>query len=71
MISLTKNLDPSQPLTFSDLMTREELMDLFKISKSTLHRWINEQKKLKVVKLNRRLYVRREDVENLIEDNTR
>ena len=50
-------------------MTRKDVMNLFHISKSTLHRWTNEENKLKSFPIGRRIYYKMEDINEMIEEN--
>ena len=55
--------------TLPKLMTRKDIMNLFHISKSTLHRWTNEENKLKSFPIGRRIYFKMDDVQEMIEEN--
>ncbi|MBT5215487.1 helix-turn-helix domain-containing protein [Candidatus Woesearchaeota archaeon] len=41
---------------------------MFDISKSTLHRWCNEYHILPKLKVGRRIYFKKKDVENMLTD---
>ncbi len=51
----------------SPLMTRQQVMDLFQISKSTLYRWVHKEKRLPYTKTNRTIRFRKDDVYKLLE----
>mgnify|MGYP001232605903 FL=1 len=53
----------------SKVMNRDQVIDFFGISKSTLYRWSNVENKLPYIKINRRKFFKREDIENLMESN--
>jgi excisionase family DNA binding protein len=53
----------------SPLMTRQQVMDLFQISKSTLYRWVHKEKRLPYTKTNRTIRFRKDDVNKLLEQN--
>ena len=55
--------------TLPKLMTRKDVMNLFHISKSTLHRWTNEENKLKSFPIGRRIYYKMEDINEMILEN--
>ena len=48
------------------LMTSFQVRELFDISKTTLHRWSNVYHILPKLKVGRRVYFKRDDIENLI-----
>jgi predicted DNA-binding transcriptional regulator AlpA len=48
------------------LMTSFQVIDLFQISKSTLYRWSNVDNILPKLKVGRRVYFKREDIDNLL-----
>ena len=52
MISITKNIEKNEPKKSSlpKLLFRKDVMEYFGISKSTLHRWVNVEGKLKSFK---------------------
>jgi len=56
-------MEESKPLR---LMTSSQVRELFDISRTTLHRWSNEQQLLPKLKVGRRIYFKREDIENII-----
>ena len=53
----------------SPLMTRQQVMNLFQISKSTLYRWVHKEKRLPYTKTNRTIRFRKDDVNKLLEQN--
>ena len=53
----------------SPLMTRQQVMNLFQISKSTLYRWFHKEKRLPYTKTNRTIRFRKDDVNKLLEQN--
>ena len=53
----------------SPLMTRQQVMNLFQISKSTLYRWVHKEKRLPYTKTNRTIRFRKDDVNKLLEEN--
>ena len=71
LISLTKNIDNSNPKNSSipNLMFSKDVMEYFGISKSTLHRWTNVEKKLKSIKVGKRVLFKTDDVYGLLENN--
>ena len=56
-------MEESKPLR---LMTSSQVRELFDISRTTLHRWSNEQQLLPKLKVGRRIYFKREDIEKII-----
>ena len=71
MISLTKNIDKTDKKKSSipNLMFSKDVMEYFGISKSTLHRWTNVEKKLKSIKVGKRVVFKTDDVYGLLENN--
>ena len=57
--------EESEPL---NLLTSNQVRDMFDISKSTLHRWCNEYHILPKLKVGRRIYFKKKDVENMLTD---
>ena len=51
-----------------NLMFREDVMKYFGISKSTLWRWTNVERKLKSFKVGRRKLFKVSDIENMVEE---
>ena len=56
-------LEEQKPL---GLMTSFQVRELFDISRTTLHRWTNIYKILPKLKVGRRIYYKRNDIEDLI-----
>lgn len=56
-------MEESKPLR---LMTSSQVRELFDISRTTLHRWSNEKQLLPKLKVGRRIYFKREDIEKII-----
>jgi len=52
-----------------ELMTRQDVLKYFSISKSTLYRWTMVENKLPFIKINRRKFYKSSDVDKLIENN--
>ena len=50
------------------LMTSFQVRELFDISKSTLYRWSNVDNILPKLKVGRRVYFKRDDIENLLKE---
>ena len=50
------------------LMSRNDVMNYFGISKSTLWRWTNVEERLKSFSIGRRKWYKQSDVDNLIEE---
>jgi predicted DNA-binding transcriptional regulator AlpA len=50
------------------LMTSIQVRELFDISKSTLYRWSNVDNILPKLKVGRRVYFKRDDIENLLKE---
>ncbi|MBT6937497.1 MAG: helix-turn-helix domain-containing protein [Candidatus Marinimicrobia bacterium] len=48
------------------LMTSFQVIELFQISKSTLYRWSNVVNILPKLKVGRRVYFKRDDIESLL-----
>tara|TARA_R110000744_G_scaffold33645_7_gene78977 strand:+ start:1458 stop:1679 length:222 start_codon:yes stop_codon:yes gene_type:complete len=71
MISITKNIEKNEPKKSSlpKLLFRKDVMEYFGISKSTLHRWVNVEGKLKSFKVGRRRMFKVDDVNGLLENN--
>ena len=71
MISLTKNIDTDDPQksTLPKLLFRKDVMEYLGISKSTLHRWVNVEGKLKSFKVGRRRMFKVDDMYGLLENN--
>ena len=55
--------------TLPKLMSRNDVMNYFGISKSTLWRWTNVEERLKSFSIGRRKWYKQSDVDNLIEEN--
>ena len=55
--------------SMSKVMSRNQVIDFFGISKSTLWRWSNVENKLPFIQINRRKFFKKDDVERLIEEN--
>ena len=53
----------------SEIMSRTQVIEYFGISKSTLHRWSMLQGKLPPIRINRRVWYKRDDVNKLVESN--
>ena len=53
----------------SKLMSRNDVMNYFGISKSTLYRWVMKEDKLPFIQINRRKFFKMDDIEKLIEYN--
>jgi len=51
-----------------NLMFREDVMKYFGISKSTLWRWTNVERKLKSFKVGRRKLFKVSDIENMVDE---
>ena len=51
----------------SPLMTRQQVMNLFQISKSTLYRWVHKENRLPYTKTNRTIRFKTDDVNKLLE----
>ncbi len=51
-----------------NLMFREDVMKYFGISKSTLWRWTNVERKLKSFQVGRRKLFKVSDIENMVEE---
>ena len=56
-------LEEKKPL---GLMTSFQVRELFDISKTTLHRWSNVYNILPKLKVGRRVYFKRDDIEDLL-----
>ena len=56
-------LEEKKPL---GLMTSFQVRELFDISKSTLYRWSNVENILPKLKVGRRVYFKRDDIENIL-----
>jgi len=71
MISIKKNLEKTETKKQSlpKLLFRKDVMEYFGISKSTLHRWVNVEGKLKSFKVGRRRMFKVDDVNGLLENN--
>jgi|TARA_Y100001963_G_scaffold111252_1_gene153856 DNA-binding transcriptional MerR regulator len=68
MISIKKNLErnnQNKP-TLPDLMTRQKVMEYFKIGSTTLHRWTKEYQILKSIPVGGRRYYKKDDVKKLL-----
>jgi predicted DNA-binding transcriptional regulator AlpA len=52
----------------SDLYTTEDLINKFQISEATLHNWINKNYIPKPIKIGRRIYWRKEVIDNHVFD---
>lgn len=59
---LKKDFQPKEP---TELLTRQETADLFKVDLSTLHNW-NKKKILTPCNVGARVYYRRKDIEQTI-----
>jgi predicted site-specific integrase-resolvase len=53
----------------SEIMSRTQVIEYFGISKSTLNRWSMLQGKLPPIRINRRVWYKRDDVNKLVESN--
>ena len=51
----------------SKTMTRDQVVNHFQISNSTLYRWTNVENKLPYIKINRRKLFKVDDIERLME----
>ena len=56
-------MEKTKPLR---LMTSTQVRELFDISRTTLHRWSNEKQLLPKLKVGRRIYFKREDIEKIL-----
>ena len=56
-------MEETKPLR---LMTSFQVRELFDISRTTLHRWSNEKQLLPKLKVGRRIYFKREDIEKIL-----
>ena len=59
-------MEESKPLR---LMTSSQVRELFDISRGTLHNWSNVKQILPKLKVGRRIYFKRDDIEEILNSN--